>query len=216
MAFGEVGTSLSKIKANSLNLAGTFGFTGTVSGLADETPLVLVSTFTSDGSDATATFTSGIDSTYKEYLFVFNNIHRETDSVGFTFQASTDGGSNYNTTVTNTVFRAYHNESGNTTALIYETAADQAQGTSFIRLDELDGGNDNDQSLSGTLKIYNPSSTTFVKHYISHVQYAQKDDYSIQTFTAGYFNTTSAINAVQFKMTSGEIQGGTIDLFGVV
>ncbi len=216
MAFGEVGTSLSKIKANSLNLAGTFGFSGTVTGLADETPLVLISTFTSDGSDDTATFTSGIDSTYKEYLFVFNNIHRETDSVGFTFQASTDGGSNYNTTVTNTVFRAYHNESGNTTALIYETAADQAQGTSFIRLDELDGGNDNDQSLSGTLKIYNPSSTTFVKNYMSHVQYAQKDDYSIQTFTAGYFNTTSAINAVQFKMTSGQIQGGTIDLFGVV
>jgi len=209
-------TSLSKIKANSLNLGGTFGFSGTVSGLADETPLVLISTFTSDGSDDTATFTSGIDSTYKEYLFVFNNIHRETDSVGFTFQASTDGGSNYNTTVTNTVFRAYHNESGNTTALTYETAADQAQGTSFIRLDELDGGNDNDQSLSGTLKIYNPSSTTFVKHYMSHVQYAQKDDYSIQTFTAGYFNTTSAINAVQFKMTSGQIQGGTIDLFGVV
>ena len=70
MAFGEVGTSLSKIKANSLNLAGTFGFSGTVTGLADETPLVLISTFTSDGSDATASFTSGIDSTYKEFVCV--------------------------------------------------------------------------------------------------------------------------------------------------
>ena len=77
MAFGEVGTSLSKVKANSLNLAGTFGFSGTVTGF-DDTPLVLISTFTSDGSDATASFTSGIDSTYKEYLFVFNNIHCET------------------------------------------------------------------------------------------------------------------------------------------
>ena len=86
MAFGEVGTSLSKIKANSLNLAGTFGFSGTVTGLADETPLVLISTFTSDGSDATASFTSGIDSTYKEYLFVFNNIHPETDAAHLTFQ----------------------------------------------------------------------------------------------------------------------------------
>ena len=85
MAFGEVGTSLSKIKANSLNLAGTFGFSGTVSGLADETPLVLLSTFTSDGSDATASFTSGIDSTYKEYMFVFNNIHAETDDKKFEF-----------------------------------------------------------------------------------------------------------------------------------
>ena len=85
MAFGEVGTSLSKIKANSLNLAGTYGFSGTVSGLADETPLVLISTFTSDGSDDTATFTSGIDSTYKEYLFVFNNLHPQTDVVEFQF-----------------------------------------------------------------------------------------------------------------------------------
>jgi len=96
MAFGEVGTSLSKIKANSLNLAGTFGFSGTVTGLADETPLVLLSTFTSDGSDATATFASGIDSTYKEYLFVFNNIHPQNDEkdlqVGFR-----DGGSDYKT-----------------------------------------------------------------------------------------------------------------------
>ena len=209
-------TSLSKIKANSLNLAGTFGFSGTVTGLADETPLVLISTFTSDGSDDTASFTSGIDSTYKEYLFVFNSIHRETDSAGFQYQASTDGGSNYNTTVTSTLFRAYHRENGDNPTLTYEVGADQAQGTSFIRLDEIDGGADDDQSMSGILRVYNPSSTTFVKHYVGRVQYAQKDDNSIQTFTAGYFNTTSAINAFQFAMSSGEIQGGTIDLFGVV
>ena len=112
MAFGEVGTSLSKVKANSLNLAGTYGFSGTVSGLADETPLVLISTFTSDGSDATASFTSGIDSTYKEYLFVFNNIHPQTNATGFQFQASTNGGSSYGVTATTTYFRAYHRENG--------------------------------------------------------------------------------------------------------
>jgi len=103
-------TSLSKIKANSLNLAGTFGFSGTVSGLADETPLVLISTFTSDGSDATASFTSGIDSTYKEYLFLFNNIHAETDNKNFTFNASADSGSNYNVLKTRPGFKSINNK----------------------------------------------------------------------------------------------------------
>ena len=104
MAFGEVGTSLSKIKANSLNLAGTFGFSGTVTGF-DDTPLVLISTFTSDGSDTNATFTSShITSTYKEYLFIFNNMHPETDEVDLQFNASVDNGSNYNVAKTTTAF----------------------------------------------------------------------------------------------------------------
>jgi hypothetical protein len=215
MAFGEVGTSLSKIKANSLNLAGTFGFTGTVSGLADETPLVLLSTFTSDGSDATASFTSGIDSTYKEYLFVFNNIHSETDNQDFTFNASVDNGSNYNVTKTDTYFNAYHTESDSDAGIQYQSAEDLAQGTGFTNLTK-EQANDNDSGASGFLKIFNPSSTTFVKHYISQFSYFQHNDYSQNAFKAGYLNTTSAINAIQFKMSSGEIQGGTIDLFGVV
>ena len=214
MAFGEVGTSLSKIKANSLNLAGTFGFSGTVSGLADETPLVLISTFTSDGSDATASFTSGIDSTYKEYLFVFNNIHAETDDKHLTFQTSTNGGSSYGVTLTNTNFSARLREDNGYNALAY-TDNDVAQGTGFAIIGE-GFGNANDCSGSGFLRLYNPSSTTFVKHYVSQVQYMNFQPASVNYFTAGYFNTTSAINAVQFKMSSGEIQGGTIDLFGVV
>ena len=215
MAFGEVGTSLSKIKANSLNLAGTFGFTGTVSGLADETPLVLISTFTSDGSDATASFTSGIDSTYKEYMFVFNNIHAETDDKKFEFNVSIDGGSNYNVAKTTIFFEAYHDEGDSATALTYNTGTDLAQGTGYQTL--LNGlGNGNDESVSGFLKLYNPSSTTFVKHFISTLQGYNHGNYSLNEFVAGYANTTSAINAVQFKMSSGEIQGGTIDLFGVV
>jgi len=214
MAFGEVGTSLSKIKANSLNLAGTFGFSGTVSGLADETPLVLISTFTSDGSDATASFTSGIDSTYKEYLFIFNNIHAETDDKHLTFQTSTNGGSSYGVTLTNTNFSARLREDNGYNALAY-TDNDVAQGTGFAIIGE-GFGNANDCSGSGFLRLYNPSSTTFVKHYVSQVQYMNFQPASVNYFTAGYFNTTSAINAVQFKMSSGEIQGGTIDLFGVV
>ena len=126
-------TSLSKVKANSLNLAGTYGFSGTVSGLADETPLVLISTFTSDGSDATASFTSGIDSTYKEYLFVFNNIHPESGNF-FEFNASADGGSNYNVTKTSNIFVAAHNEGGSDTTLAYRTAQDLAQSTDFQQL----------------------------------------------------------------------------------
>ena len=214
MAFGEVGTSLSKIKANSLNLAGTFGFSGTVSGLADETPLVLISTFTSDGSDATASFTSGIDSTYKEYLFVFNSIHPETDAKRLGFQCSTDGGSSYGVTTTTTHFIGYLREDGSASELSYKTANDLAQSTDFIQFEKC--GNDNDQCLSGILKLYNPSSTTFVKHFLGVSSNAHEYPAALNAYIAGYFNTTSAINAVQFKFDSGEIQGGTIDLFGVV
>jgi hypothetical protein len=216
MAFGEVGTSLSKIKANSLNLAGTFGFSGTVSGLADETPLVLISTFTSDGSDATASFTSGIDSTYKEYMFVFNNIHPESGSF-LTFNGSVDGGSNYNVTKTTSLFVAAHNEGGSDSTLTYRTGEDLAQSTDFQKLSSYGNtGAENDECISGIIKLYNPSSTTFVKHFMATTNTYDATDYSINSFIAGYFNTTSAINAAQFKMSTGEIQGGTIDLFGVV
>lgn len=214
MAFGEVGTSLSKIKANSLNLAGTFGFSGTVTGLADETPLVLISTFTSDGSDATASFTSGIDSTYKEYLFVFNNMHPETDGTALTFQGSTNGGSSYGVTITSTWFATRHSEDDSVATLSYNTGKDLAQSTNFQQIPF--SGNANDESASGILRLFNPSSTTFVKHFIGRASATNDSDDANDVFFAGYFNTTSAINAIQFKNSSGEIQGGTIDLFGVV
>jgi hypothetical protein len=208
------GTSLSKIKANSLNLAGTFGFSGTVSGLADETPLVLLSTFTSDGSDATATFASGIDSTYKEYLFVFNNIHPQTDEkdlqVGFR-----DGGSDYDAVKTTTYFEAIHDEADSSTNLGYQTSLDTAQSTGFQTILRFIG-NDNDQSASGIMRLYNPSSTTFVKHFVAMGSSVTGGDYINNHYVAGYCNTTTAIDGVQFKFDSGEIQGGTIDLFGVV
>ena len=216
MAFGEVGTSLSKIKANSLNLAGTYGFSGTVSGLADETPLVLISTFTSDGSDATASFTSGIDSTYKEYLFVFNNIHPENNATRLQYNLSVDGGSNYNVAKTTTSFKAYHDEGDSGTGLIYETGTDLAQGTGTQYIGD-DISNANDSCMSGKMILYNPSSTTFVKQILIQTATLANGNYAVfNTTGTGYANTTSAINAVQFSMSSGEIQGGTIDMFGVV
>ena len=145
MAFGEVGTALSKIKSPAVNLADTFAFSGTVTGF-DKTPLTLLSTFTSDGSDDTASFTSGIDSTYKEYMFVFNNIHPQTDSTGFQFQASTNGGSGYGVNATTTYFRAYHRENGDNPSLLYEAGSDKAQSTDFIHFPDVDMGNDNDQA----------------------------------------------------------------------
>ena len=208
-------TSLSKIKANSLNLAGTYGFSGTVSGLADETPLVLISTFTSDGSDATATFTSGIDSTYKEYLFVFNNIHVQNAGTILAFHPSTDGGSSYGVATTNTYVESQHNEADNVASVTYDTGKDQAQNTGLIYFGTA-GDADNDASMSGTLRLYNPSSTTFVKHYVSAIQGMENGDISTLVLGAGYINTTSAVNTMRFQLTSGEIQGGTIDLFGVV
>ena len=213
MAFGEVGTSLSKVKANSLNLAGTYGFSGTLSGLADETPLVLISTFTSDGSDATATFTSGIDSTYKEYLFVFNNIHPQTDEkdlqVGFR-----DGGSDYDAVKTTTYFDAIHDEADSSTALQYTTSLDKAQSTGFQTILRFIG-NDNDQSASGEMFLFNPSNTTFVKHFISRANSVTGGDYTNNHFIGGYVNTATAIDGVQFKFNSGNIDSGIIKLYGI-
>ena len=215
MAFGEVGTSLSKIKANSLNLAGTFGFSGTVTGLADETPLVLI-TETTASSDSTISFTSGIDSTYKEYLFIFNNIHPSANEQ-FQFQASTDSGSNYNTSMTSTNFRAYHFENAAGAALqsrSSDSEEGQSNDTDFGTIGYIGSGSD--ENASGILKLYNPSSTTFVKHFICTGDFLSSGGFLETRFNAGYFNTTSAVNAVQFKMASGNIDDGTIQLFGVV
>tara|TARA_R100001530_G_scaffold25686_1_gene20740 strand:+ start:238 stop:828 length:591 start_codon:yes stop_codon:yes gene_type:complete len=175
-------------------------------------PLLL---FTSDGSDATADFTSKIDSTYDEYLFIFNNIHPETDNTIFGFNGSIDGGSNYNVTKTTTSVDVFHTEDDSTLGPRYNTSHDIAQGTGVQSLLR-DIGNANDESASGYLYIFNPSSTTFVKHFISEGNSYQWQNISVHQFYAGYFNTTSAIDAIQFSMSSGEIQGGTIGMFGVI
>ena len=175
--------------------------------------LNLISTQTASSS-ATIDFTSGIDSTYKEYIFKFYDIHPSGDNVDFEFQASTDGGSNYNTTMTTTAFISYHQEDGSPSALSYVTGQDQAQGTSFQGLSD-NQGNGSDECCVGTLHLFDPSNTTFVKHFISRFNQYNYDNYSREDYVAGYFNTTSAINAFQFKFDSGNIDAGTIKLYGV-
>jgi len=171
-------------------------------------------------SSSTLSFVDGssdvvLDNTYKEYLFTFNNIHPSQDgSTFFSFNMSVDSGSNYNVAKTTTDFYAYHNESGSSSGIYYDTNYDLAQGTGFQYLADNSGG-DNDQALSGTLHLFNPSSTTFVKHFISTTNVAQVVDYSVAFYAAGYGNTTSAVDAIQFKMSAGNIDAGDICLYGI-
>ena len=180
--------------------------------------LKLIKTITAS-SDATISFVDGasdvvLDNTYKEYMFIFNNIHPETNSQYFGFKGSINTGSAYGVATTSTVTRLYHREDGTGGALDYEGSADMAQGTGQIPL-STSLGNDNDQSCSGYLHLFDPSSTTFVKHFIAAVQGYEGGAYSIVHYTGGYINTTSAVDAIQFLFASGDIDAGDIQLFGV-
>ena len=176
--------------------------------------LTLLSTATASASSSIS-FTSGIDSTYDVYQFEFINIHANTDNQPFTFQTSTNGGSSYGVTLTSTSFLAYHNESDAGSGLFYAGGGDLSQSTSFQQLCFSDAlGNNADENACGELYLYNPSSTTFVKHYTARFSHNSQGDTSHDSFPAGYFNTTSAINAIQFKMSSGTIDG-TIKMYGI-
>jgi hypothetical protein len=181
--------------------------------------MTLLSTQTASSS-ATIDFTSGIDSTYKEYIFKFINIHPSRDDDDFAFNMSVDGGSNYNVTKTTSLFRAYHDESGGSAVLTYQGNQDLAQSTDFQQLtDNL--GNGNDESMSGTLHLFNPSSTTFVKHFVCRTSGYYSGDTMFDYHIAGYGNTTSAVNAIKFQMQDdsnnarGDIDSGIIKLYGV-
>ena len=174
--------------------------------------MVLISSQTASNS-ASISFTTGINSTYKEYQFWFVDIHPRTDAVFFQFNMSTDSGSNYNVTKTTTTFSAYHSETTGE-ALNYLTGRDLAQSTAFQDLTIGYLGSDADQSASGTLTLFNPSSTIYVKHFVSILNETTEDNFSSNDFIAGYGNTTSAVNAVQFKMSSGNFDG-TILMFGI-
>ena len=202
---------MSLIKLNNRAVKDVTQF-GSISSLGS---LTHISTATASAS-ASIEFTSGIDSTYKEYVFYFVNIHPSVQNAFFTFNFSTDSGSNYNVTKTSTTFRAYHFENDLSQILQYLTGEDLAQSTAFQPL--VYAGNDNDMSMCGELKIFNPSSTTYVKHFIS-VSNGYTDggaaDLSENFYIAGYGNTTSAVNAIRFQMSSGNIDAGQILLFGV-
>ena len=170
-------------------------------------------------SSGTLSFVDGtssvvLDNTYKEYLFVFNNIHPATDGVYFSFQGNAAGGSGFDETITSTVFVAQHSEGGSGAELGYGNSRDQAQGTAIQNISDTIG-NDNDQSLSGYLRLFNPSSTTFVKHFMATTNIAHPSNFTMNNYSAGYFNTTSAIDEIQFSMNSGNIDAGTISLYGI-
>ena len=174
--------------------------------------LKFISSQTASNS-ASISFTSGLTSTYKIYRFVFSNIHPRTDNVEFQFNLSTDSGSNYNVTKTTTFFYAYHNEADTDTAFGYDSSNDLAQSTAY-QIIANNIGNVSDESLSGDLSLFNPSSTTYVKHFICNSTYTHQNDAQVQRKLAGYGNTTSAVNAIRFQMSSGNFDG-TIYLYAI-
>ena len=181
---------------------------------ASSATLVLLSTQTASSS-ANISFTTGLDSTYDEYIFKFINIHNETNYEFLSFNLSTDGGANYNVTKTTTMFFAYHNEPGTATSFAYNSSNDLAQGTGIAKISMEVRSANADDSLSGSMTLFNPSSTTYVKHFISNVTHAHSDTYTCNTFSSGYGNTTSAVNAIRFQMSSGNIDDGIIKMYGV-
>ena len=174
--------------------------------------ITLISSQTANNS-ASISFTSGLDSTYKAYKFVFVAMHPRTDNVIFQFNLSTDSGSNYNVTKTTTYFTAYHSEGGLGGILNYDAGEDLAQSTAYQDI-VYSLGSDADQNCSGSMTLFNPSSTTYVKHFIARANNNYYIDYMQDNFIAGYGNTTSAVNAIRFQMSSGNMDG-TIYLYGI-
>jgi len=210
--------ALSKLTADSFDLTDNYAFTGTVTPGSSTQKLFLIKNIDASSS-STVSFVNGassvvLDATYKTYIFRFINIHPETDQKKFEFNVSIDGGSNYNVAKTSTFLHAYHGEDGSQAALGYETAGDLSQGTGFQSLGQ-QVGNANDECISGELYLFSPSSTTFVKHFLANTNRASGNAVSVNSYIGGYANTTSAVNAVQFKFDSGNIDAGRIALYGI-
>jgi len=221
--------ALSKLTYNSLNVTPTankaVGFNSNADGLeatlgSGDVAFIkkLTASSSSDLSFVDGSSDVVLDDTYKEYLFTFKNIHPASASQ-FLFQGNAAGGSGYNETITSSVFQSFHREDDSSTALGYRTGDDLAQGTDFQVLTNL-VGDDNDQCCSGFLYLFDPSSTTFVKHFLSRIQVyrstgSSAEASSVEHFCAGYFNTTSAIDEIQFKFNSGNIDAGDICLYGI-
>tara|TARA_R100001086_G_scaffold227171_1_gene146177 strand:+ start:111 stop:713 length:603 start_codon:yes stop_codon:yes gene_type:complete len=179
--------------------------------------ITLIKTVTAS-SDSTINFVNGtsdvvLDNTYRTYIFKFINIHPATNDVQFQVNFR-DGSTAYDATKTSTFFYSYNNEGDSATALSYDGGSDLAQSTG-VQTIVLGQGNGNDESASGEMYLFNPSSTTFVKHFMTRISFYQHNNYAFDTFTAGYCNVTAAIDAVQFSMSSGNIDAGTIKLYGI-
>ena len=174
--------------------------------------VVLLSSQTADG-DASISFTSGITSTYGEYIFRFYDINPSSDGATFQWQVNVAGQSGYNETVTSTSFTTYHREDDGGSALGYQTGQDQGQGTAYEELAP-GVGNGADESLVGEIHLFNPSNKTYVKHFIARIRHYQLLNYNVDEFRSGYFNVTGAIDDVQFKVSTGNFDG-KIKMWGV-
>ena len=212
--------ALNKLKFNSLNVTPTadktIGFNSSADGLEatfSGGAMTFISKSTASSS-SNISFTSGIDSTYKEYLFIFKDIHPGTNEVTFRVNFSIDSGSNYNVAKTGTNFYAGHTE-GDATGFGAPGGQQlgQATGKAYVILGDMGSGND--ETCAGYFYLFNPSSTTFVKHWIGTATMYGSNPQSQVTYSAGYANTTSAIDAIQFSMSSGNIDAGTITLYGI-
>ena len=172
----------------------------------------LISTHTASDSSS-IDITSGIDSTYDEYMFVLTDVNPATDRPNFTMQFNVVGQSGFNETITSTFFRAYHEEADSATALQYEASRDQAQGTAYQPLTST-AGNGADESCAGIVHLFSPSNTTYVTHFYSRFTMNSADSEAFDEYCAGYINTTSAIDEISFKMSSGNFDG-VIQMYGI-
>jgi len=214
--------AISKFNYNSFNVTPVAGnalsFNSDADGFTTQgaSSMILIKTLTASTS-ATLSFVDGssdvvLDSTYPIYMFKYINCHPATNNAEFSVNFR-DGSTDYDATKTTTVFEAYHSEDDSANGFSYQTGDDIAQGTGFQTISK-NIGNNNDSSCSGELMLFNPSSTTFVKHFIGR---SNKMEVSVtgDFLVAGYCNVTAAIDAVQFKMSSGNIDSGTIKLYGI-
>ena len=215
--------ALTKYNFNSFDVTSAaskaLGFNASANGFATISPgsMTLIKTLTASSS-ATLSFVNGssdvvLDSTYPVYLFKYISCHPATDEASFTV-GFRDGSTDYDAPKTTTIFRAYQDESGSANALGYASSSDIAQGTGFQTLD-YGVDNDADSCCSGEMFLFNPSSTTFVKHFLARGNTVQEASITRADHVAGYCNTTTAIDAVQFKFSSGNIDAGTIKLYGI-
>ena len=219
-AVGEAVTMAGQLKTNIIKDAGAniifqsdgAGVLSNINSALGGT-MVFISSQTASSS-ASISFTSGLDSTYDDYIFYYVSIHPSVDAAFLQFQGSTNGGSSYGVTITSSAYSAYQNEAGSSGVLAYTSARDLAQSTAFQYLTS-GIGTDNDQVAAGSVQLFSPSSTTSVKTWYTRSNTYESTDYTQEYFMSGYFNTTSAIDAIQFKMTSGNIDAGTIYLYGI-
>jgi hypothetical protein len=172
----------------------------------------LISTATASDA-ASVDITSGIDSTYDEYMFVCTDIGPATDGQNFTMQFNVASASGFNETITSTFFRAYHDEADSATALQYEASRDQAQGTAYQPLTST-AGNGADESCAGIVHLFSPSNTTYVTHFYSRFTMNSADSEAFDEYCAGYVNATAAVDEISFKFASGNMDG-VIQMYGI-